>query len=432
MRITQRTIVSVLLLSLTSFSALSSAREKEQTLVTIENYPITNFDINQVIVSSPMADSFPTMDEKEQAGLRGDILIRLINMNLLYQEALALGLNKDADYLKDRESYKKGYIFRNYMNKIRSSIEVPKKVMDEMVGRLRGNIEALDAAISQYKSQQYKLLKTIAFQNIRDQVHLKLYEDRIQPGISADTVLAEADDGYTLSYGDLHFPARTGTEFIRSDIEEALYKRLEIDLVSKVAASSTENLDQVLKAFERERLPALLMAKKEKEWIPSTESAREYFKQHRNIGYEPEQRYISQIVFNNEKQAHIILDKIRNGTSFHRMAMKFSIDPTGRKNAGQIGWVPENSGLPEIEEALKTLKDNEVSDVIKTSLGYHLVLVEGRKLGKQRSYDEIYDQVKQAIIQSKLPDYIKTLQHKYKIEFAEPVAQTYIDASQPK
>jgi parvulin-like peptidyl-prolyl isomerase len=424
-------LLPLILMTLISFSALSSAREKPQTLVTVENYPITDFDINQVIVSSPMADSFPTMDEKDQAGLRGDILIRLINMNLLYQEAQAMGLDKDAEYLKDRESYKKGYIFRSYMNKIRSSIEVPKKVMDEMVSRLRGNIQALDAAISQYKSQQYKLLKTIAFQNIRDQLHLKLFTSRIQPGITDDTVLAVAD-GYSLSYGDLHFPAKTGADFIKDEIEEALYKKLEIDLVSKVAESSTENLDRVLQTFQRERLPALLMTKKEEEWIPSTESAREYFQQHKNIGYEPEQRYISQIVFNNENQARIILDKIRNGASFHRMAQKFSIDPVGRKNAGQVGWVPENSGQPEIEQALKTLKDNEVSDVIKTSLGYHLILVEGRKLGKQRTYDEIYDQVKQAIIQSKLPGYIKTLQHKYKIEFTEPVAQTYIDASGQK
>jgi parvulin-like peptidyl-prolyl isomerase len=378
-----------------------------------------------------MADSFPTMDEKEQAGLRGDILIRLINMNLLYQEALALGLDRDPEYLKDLNSYKKGYVFKSYMDNIRSNIEVPQKVMDQMVNRLSGNTEALDAAISQYKSQQYKLLKTIAFQKIRDQVQLKLFSDRIREGITDDTVLAVAND-YTLTYGELTVPEQFNNEFVKSDIEEALFKKLEIDLVSKVAEPSTKNLDQIIKAFARERLPALLISKKEKEWIPDTETAREYFKQHRNIGYEPEQRYISQIVFNNEKQAKIILEKIRNGASFHRMAKKFSIDPVGRKNAGQVGWVKEGSGMPEIEAALQTLKDNEVSDVIKTSLGYHLVLVEGRKLGKQRNYDEIYDQVKQAMIQTRLPDYIKKLQRKYKIEFTEPVAQKYVDASKSR
>ncbi len=428
MQIIQKTVLPLILLLLVSFSALSSAREKEQTLVTIGDNPITNFDIEQVIVSSPMADSYPTMDEKQQAGLRGDILLRLINMNLLYQEALKLGLNNDPEYQKDLESYKKGLILKNYMDKIRSKIIIPKKAMDEMVKRLRGNFEAMDAAIAQYKSRQYKLLKDIALGKIRDQVHLKLHLDRINQNINPDTILATADD-YSVSYKELKIPSEYQQGYYPKEIEKALYKKLEIDLVSKVAASSTHGLDAAIKAFERERLPALLISKKEKEWIPNEQSARDYFKQHPKIGYEPEKRYISQIVFKNEKQAQLILDKIRKGASFHIMAKKYSIDPVGRKNAGQIGWVTEGTGMPELEKALNTLKDNQVSDIIKTRLGYHLVVIEGRKFAIQHSYDQIYDKVKQAIIQSKLPAYIHQLQGKYKIKFADPVAQTYIDAS---
>ncbi len=428
MRIFQPAVLPLILLSLVSFSALSSAREKNQTLVTVGSNPITSFDIEQVIVSSPMADSYPTMDEKEQAGLRGDILLRLINMNLLYQEALSMGLDKDPEYLRDLQSYKKGFILKKYMDSIRSKIVIPKKAMDEMVKRLKGNFEALDAAISQYKSRQYNLLKEIAMGKIRDQVHLKLHLDRINKNIKPDDVLATAD-GYQLTYKELTLPSEYQNGYYPREIEKALYSKLEIDLVSKVAESSTQGLDKAIRAFERERLPALLMSKKEKEWIPSEQSARDYFKKHAKIGYEPEKRFISQIVLKNKKQAQQILEKIRNGASFHVMAKKFSIDPTGRKNAGQIGWVKEGSGMPEIENAIKNLKDNQVSDVIKTRLGYHLVMIEGRKLAIQHSYDEIYDKVKQAIIQAKLPAYIHQLQKKYKVRFTDPVAQTYIKAN---
>lgn len=405
----------------------ASAKEKEEILVYVENNPISNLEIDRVIVSSPMADSFPTMDEKDQAGLRGDILMRLINLNLLYQESLSLGLDKTAEYQQELEKYTQGYVYKHYMDKLRAGIEVPKTVMDKMAAKLKGNSEALDAAISMYKSQQYKLVHSLALSRIKEQLHLKVYTDKLTPEITPDTIVATADD-YSLRFADVTLPDEVKNTMNPTDLEEYVYRKLEIDLVNKVAGNSTDKLNRVLETFARERLPALLIQQKEAEWIPDENAAREFFKQHPTIGFEPEKRFISQIVFNDLEQAKKIQQKIKDGASFHRMAQQYSIDPVGRKNAGQLGWVTVGTGLAEIEAVTKNLQDNVVSEIIKTKLGYHLVLIEGRKLGIKRSYEEIYDQVHQAMLQANMPDYIKQLQHKYEIKFVEPVAKTYVEA----
>lgn len=411
----------------TTALAAASNTEKDEVLVYVADNPVTAHEIEQVIVSSPMADSFPIMDEKDQAALRGDILMRLINLNLLYEESLSLGLDQDSEYQKDLEEYAEGYVYKHYMDKLREGIKVPENVMSQMTSKLRGSPEAIDPAVAMYKSQQYKLVHSLALSKIKKQLNLEVFLENVNPDVTADTVIAKADD-YVLRFGEISLPSELKDSFKRRDIDQYVYQKLEIDLVNKVARDHTENLDRVLTAFAKERLPALLIQKKEAEWIPDEQTAREFFRSHPSIGFEPEQRFISQIVFNDFDQAKLIKKKINEGESFHRMAQKYSIDAIGRKNAGQIGWVQEGSGIPEIEAAIKQLKDNDVSDIIKTRLGYHLVLIEGRKLGKQRYYEEIYDQVKQAMMQQNLPGYLKRLQHKYDIRFIDPVAKIYVDS----
>ncbi len=418
--------LQILILLSMLISTSINADEEEEIIAFVEEYPITNFDINQVIYSSPLAGSYPLMDEKDQAGLRGEILMKLINLNLLYQESLSLGLDKNAAYLKELESYKKGYIYRQFMNNLRAGIQVPQPAMNKMVEKLKGNSFALEAAISQYKARQYRLARSISLAKIGDQLHLRLFTDRIKKGMSEETILASADKNYTLKLSQLTVQKESDKNFDRAYIEESLFKKLELDLVNIFAEKKIDNLAAILKTYSHERLPALLIARKEKEWIPDTTTAEKYLANHPLLAYQKEQRYISQIVLDDLAVAESIFKQIKEGSSFYRMAQKYSVDPIGRKKAGQIGWVAEGTGLAEIEAVLKTLKDNEVSPIIKTAQGFHLVMIEGRKPAIQRPYSEIYDRVKQAIIQAKLPGYMKTLFRKYKILFARSVEQRLI------
>ncbi len=402
--------------------ATASPMGEATPLVSVEGYTITDHDIERIIVSSPLADQYPTLDEKAQAAMRGSVLMRLVNLQLLYLEAVDQGLDRDPAFLEDRESFIRGITYKHYMDQLRSSIKVPDGVMGELLGRLKGDSGALDAAIAQYRAQQYRLVRSLALKKIREQAHLTLHEDRITPAITPETILAEADN-YRLRLSDLGVEPGDNKGFHPAAIEERLYQRLEIDLVNLVARDTLNNIDAIVEAFSRERLPAMLILKKENEWAPDRAAARAYFNKHREIGFVPEQRMVSQIVLNSREKAEAVRKRILAGESFFHMARLHSIDPYGRKKAGQMEWLRKGSAMPAIEKVLEGMREEEVSEVAETDKGFHLILLQGVRPAVQHEYEKIHDRVRQAIIDENLTPFVRSLQHKYRIEFADPVAE---------
>ncbi len=75
-----------------------------------------------------------------------------------------------------------------------------------------------------------------------------------------------------------------------------------------------------------------------------------------------------------EKQslANEILVKIRSGESFAKLAEQFSVDGT-RKCGGDLGLFGRGEMVKEFEDAAFALEVSEVSGVVKTQFGYHII-----------------------------------------------------------
>ena len=102
--------------------------------------------------------------------------------------------------------------------------------------------------------------------------------------------------------------------------------------------------------------------------------------------------------------------EIINGKSLFDLAGKVSIDPYGRARNGLMGWIQEGKGHPMIENAISGLADGEVSKVVHTSKGYHLITILERRPGETRSFAAIRDKVKQVYFSNKLTAYLQQLQ----------------------
>ena len=409
-----------------NFFQVVLADSSRDVLVKVGANSITSDDVERVLMSSPFTDNFAVMDEKEQAGIRGNILLRLINLNVLLLEAKALKLDMDEEFLVDLNRHRKSIVYKKHMDELRHKVKVPQTVVDDLVRRMQGNTEALEAALAQYKVKHYKQLKQSNLIAIKKQLGLDVFLEKLKKGIHDDEVLAKTRDGYILKFQDLNLSNDDKKWFYKPDITKRLFDHLEIDLINRVALQSKQQRLSILVAFERDRLPSLLLERKEKVWVPDSASARQYLTVHPEIAYQSEQRLLSQIVLASEAAALQVLKQINSGASFFVLAQQFSIDPIGRKNAGQLGWLKEGSGMPEIESAVKKLQVGQVSNIIKTSAGYHLVYLMDRKPGVFRRYEEIADQVHQAIIQDKLPKYLTKLRKKYPIVFTQAVSEERI------
>ncbi len=68
-----------------------------------------------------------------------------------------------------------------------------------------------------------------------------------------------------------------------------------------------------------------------------------------------------------------ILDSIKTGSDFAEMAKKHSEDPGSGKNGGDLGFFERRMMVKEFDEAAFNLKQDEVSDIVKTNFGYHII-----------------------------------------------------------
>ena len=71
--------------------------------------------------------------------------------------------------------------------------------------------------------------------------------------------------------------------------------------------------------------------------------------------------------------AQAILDSIKAGADFATMAKRYSEDPASAKNGGDLGFVKRGVFYPEFESAAFALKPGQLSDVVETPVGFHII-----------------------------------------------------------
>ena len=79
------------------------------------------------------------------------------------------------------------------------------------------------------------------------------------------------------------------------------------------------------------------------------------------------------ILLKTEAEAQSVLAQLKNGADFQSLAEKYSIDPSVKRNRGDLGFFARGDLLKEFEDRVQELKPGETSGVIKTALGYHII-----------------------------------------------------------
>jgi peptidyl-prolyl cis-trans isomerase C len=111
------------------------------------------------------------------------------------------------------------------------------------------------------------------------------------------------------------------------------------------------------------------------------------------------------------EKAEAMIEWLKRGESFERLAESNSEDPDSAKKGGDLGYFARGRMPKPFEEAAFSLKPGQISGVVETDYGYHIISVEDRREAKTRSFEEMKDSIRKQLTEelskSKLEEFFK-------------------------
>jgi parvulin-like peptidyl-prolyl isomerase len=132
------------------------------------------------------------------------------------------------------------------------------------------------------------------------------------------------------------------------------------------------------------------------------------------------------------KLADDLLKRAKGGEDFSKLAREYSEDSQAKVNGGETTFARTGAPL-EFAAAAFSLKTNQISDVVTTAIGYHIIKLTEKipprkeELTPKLSGD-IKDYLQRQAIEKKARDYYNTLRKEAKVEILDPQLKKLVEA----
>ncbi len=123
----------------------------------------------------------------------------------------------------------------------------------------------------------------------------------------------------------------------------------------------------------------------------SEEALRKYFDEHKA---EFSQNCLSHILVRTKAEADAAVARVKGGEDFAAVAREVSIDTGSGSKGGDLGCNPRGVFVPEFDQAASELPVNQLSDLVQTQYGFHILLVKERK---DASFESAREQLQASI-----------------------------------
>jgi peptidyl-prolyl cis-trans isomerase C len=121
-----------------------------------------------------------------------------------------------------------------------------------------------------------------------------------------------------------------------------------------------------------------------------------------------------------KSEAQSVLAQLKKGGDFAALAKQHSQDPGSAPNGGDLNFVARGQTVPQFEEAAFALKPGQLSGVVESPFGYHIIKSiahrDARTVPLQEVKPQLEQFLKQQRIQEKTAAYVEKLKSKAKIE----------------
>ena len=101
-----------------------------------------------------------------------------------------------------------------------------------------------------------------------------------------------------------------------------------------------------------------------------------------------------------KKKAEDVLNQAKKGGKFEDLAKKYSEDPGSKDKGGDLGWITQGQTVPEFEKTAFSLSPGQVSDLVKTQYGFHIIKVLEKETAHTKPFEEVKDSLRAPLLLS--------------------------------
>jgi peptidyl-prolyl cis-trans isomerase C len=120
-----------------------------------------------------------------------------------------------------------------------------------------------------------------------------------------------------------------------------------------------------------------------------------------------------------KSKADAALKRAKKGEDFAALAKELS-DDGSKENGGDLGFFPRGRMVAPFEEVAFALQPGQISDVVRTQFGYHVIKVTERQPAHVKPFDEVRDEVRNALVSQFVDTLLQDLRRAANVQVLRP------------
>jgi parvulin-like peptidyl-prolyl isomerase len=144
----------------------------------------------------------------------------------------------------------------------------------------------------------------------------------------------------------------------------------------------------------------------------SDEEVAKYYQDHQSEFAHPQEVVAQHILVPTKEEAEKVLARVKGGEDFATVAKEVSTDPVSASRGGQIGPFRKGDLVPEFENAVFSLKPGQISGIVQTQFGYHVIRKVSEKALPPVSADQAKVDIKKILEKAKFDAWIEQAKKK--------------------
>lgn len=194
-----------------------------------------------------------------------------------------------------------------------------------------------------------------------------------------------------------YYKSKEGRKKLLDDlIEETIL----LDEVRKIKLDQTDEAKKELELSKKQVLINLLLEKEVTGKIKITDKEiKDFYIKNKKFFKSPDIIRVSHILLKTKTEAEEVLKILKTdkgGRTFEKIANEKSTCPSA-KSGGDLGWVEKGQMIKEFDEAAFALKEGELSNIVETKFGFHIIKVFKKKDGGYVSLKEAKEKIEENI-----------------------------------